>query len=219
VCVTSKWRYIYTYHSTRGRWCHPPIATVILSINKPGDITRPRSWCGSPINKVLCVLCKPISSKFFTHTARLPKIIPPLKISLEPTPSWTSPEPVLSLRPPWSLHAIVETSLEPPHRRSWPRSRPLYAPPSSPTSSQWHHHQARDAVDPTPSFLTLVEPSVHSSTFPDPKSWCQWPHRHRPQSRDTVDPWCPWGHVTPGFKIKTRCSSYVCLGSSCHTYG
>jgi hypothetical protein len=24
--------------------------------------------------------------------------------------------------------------------------------------------------------------------------------------------------VTPGFKIKTRCSSYVCLGSSCHTY-
>jgi hypothetical protein len=25
--------------------------------------------------------------------------------------------------------------------------------------------------------------------------------------------------VTPSFKIKTRCSSYVCLGSSCHTYG
>jgi hypothetical protein len=25
-------------------------------------------------------------------------------------------------------------------------------------------------------------------------------------------------HVTPGFKAKTRCSSYVCLGSSCHTY-
>jgi hypothetical protein len=25
--------------------------------------------------------------------------------------------------------------------------------------------------------------------------------------------------VTPGFKAKTRCSSYVCPGSSCHTYG
>jgi hypothetical protein len=25
--------------------------------------------------------------------------------------------------------------------------------------------------------------------------------------------------VTPGFKAKTRCSSYVCSGSSCHTYG
>jgi hypothetical protein len=25
--------------------------------------------------------------------------------------------------------------------------------------------------------------------------------------------------VTPGFKIKISCSSYVCLGSSCHTYG
>jgi hypothetical protein len=25
-------------------------------------------------------------------------------------------------------------------------------------------------------------------------------------------------HVTPGFKAKTRCSSYVCPGSSCHTY-
>jgi hypothetical protein len=25
--------------------------------------------------------------------------------------------------------------------------------------------------------------------------------------------------VTPGFKIKARCSSYVCPGSSCHTYG
>jgi hypothetical protein len=24
--------------------------------------------------------------------------------------------------------------------------------------------------------------------------------------------------VTPGFKAKTRCSSYVCLESSCHTY-
>jgi hypothetical protein len=25
--------------------------------------------------------------------------------------------------------------------------------------------------------------------------------------------------VTPGFKTKTRCSSYVCPRSSCHTYG
>jgi hypothetical protein len=24
--------------------------------------------------------------------------------------------------------------------------------------------------------------------------------------------------ITPGFKAKTRCSLYVCLGSSCHTY-
>jgi hypothetical protein len=29
----------------------------------------------------------------------------------------------------------------------------------------------------------------------------------------------PLGSVTPGFKTKTRCSSYVCPGSSCHTYG
>jgi hypothetical protein len=30
-----------------------------------------------------------------------------------------------------------------------------------------------------------------------------------------------WGpeDVTPGFKTKTRCSLYVCPGSSCHTYG
>jgi hypothetical protein len=26
-------------------------------------------------------------------------------------------------------------------------------------------------------------------------------------------------NVTPGFKAKTRCASYVCPGSSCHTYG
>jgi hypothetical protein len=25
-------------------------------------------------------------------------------------------------------------------------------------------------------------------------------------------------NVTPGFKAKTRCSSYVCLGTICHTY-
>ena len=28
-----------------------------------------------------------------------------------------------------------------------------------------------------------------------------------------------FGTVSPGFKAKTRCSSYVCPGSSCHTYG
>jgi hypothetical protein len=29
-----------------------------------------------------------------------------------------------------------------------------------------------------------------------------------------------WYHsVTPGFKAKTKCSSYVCLGTICHTYG
>jgi hypothetical protein len=27
-----------------------------------------------------------------------------------------------------------------------------------------------------------------------------------------------WMIVTPSFKIKTRCPSYVCPGSSCHTY-
>jgi hypothetical protein len=27
------------------------------------------------------------------------------------------------------------------------------------------------------------------------------------------------GSVTPGFKIKVRCLSYVYPGSSCHTYG
>jgi hypothetical protein len=26
-------------------------------------------------------------------------------------------------------------------------------------------------------------------------------------------------NITPGFKAKIRCSSYVCPGSSCHTYG
>jgi hypothetical protein len=25
--------------------------------------------------------------------------------------------------------------------------------------------------------------------------------------------------VTPSFEAKTRCSSYICPGSSCHTYG
>jgi hypothetical protein len=30
--------------------------------------------------------------------------------------------------------------------------------------------------------------------------------------------WAPPRDVTPSFKIKTRCSSYVCPGSSCHTY-
>jgi hypothetical protein len=30
---------------------------------------------------------------------------------------------------------------------------------------------------------------------------------------------CCFTSVTPDFKTKTRCSSYVCLGSSCHTYG
>jgi hypothetical protein len=28
-----------------------------------------------------------------------------------------------------------------------------------------------------------------------------------------------WTSVTPGFNIRTRCSSYVCTGSTCHTYG
>jgi hypothetical protein len=35
----------------------------------------------------------------------------------------------------------------------------------------------------------------------------------------TVEPWWWKTLVTPGFKAKTRCSSYVCPGSSFHTYG
>jgi hypothetical protein len=30
---------------------------------------------------------------------------------------------------------------------------------------------------------------------------------------------CTWALSHPVFKAKTRCSSYVCPGSSCHTYG
>jgi hypothetical protein len=39
------------------------------------------------------------------------------------------------------------------------------------------------------------------------------PHRSSPATAFTTVA------VTPGFKAKTRCSSYVCPGSGCHTYG
>jgi hypothetical protein len=44
-------------------------------------------------------------------------------------------------------------------------------------------------------------------------TWVQSAVRRRSQH------WPGGDGVTPGFKAKTRCSSYVCLGSSCHTYG
>jgi hypothetical protein len=45
----------------------------------------------------------------------------------------------------------------------------------------------------------------------------------RPRRRGTMAIGCGWRvlerhGVTPGFKAKTRCSSYVCPGSSCNTY-
>jgi hypothetical protein len=50
----------------------------------------------------------------------------PLKIYMEPLPLLTSPvEPMPSLSPPWSLHAIIDSSPEPPRCCSWPRSSPF----------------------------------------------------------------------------------------------
>jgi hypothetical protein len=49
----------------------------------------------------------------------------PSKIFLEPTPSSTSSELVSSLSPPWSLHAVVESSPESPRCCSRPQLSPF----------------------------------------------------------------------------------------------
>jgi hypothetical protein len=89
---------------------------------------------------------------------------------------------------------------------------------------------------------------VHGLVLADrkgqPKAWpidLAWPAEQPSQWPDDAEAWCglptclanglvvQWycvaqplasgGNVTSSFKAKTRCSSYICLGSSCHTYG
>jgi hypothetical protein len=52
---------------------------------------------------------------------------------------------------------------------------------------------------------TRVQVSVRAGGLPR-ATGCRAPHAHGKKC------------VTPGFKAKTRCSSHVCSGSSCHTY-
>jgi hypothetical protein len=74
--------------------------------------------------------------------------------TLIPTTSSTSPEPVPSSSPPWSLYAIVKSSTEPPRRRSRPRLSPFT-----------HHHLPR--LEPvTPSIIQA--PSQTCDAVPEP---------------------------------------------------
>jgi hypothetical protein len=112
----------------------------------------------------------------------------PLKISLEPTPSSTSLEPVLSSSPP----RASALSLSPPRTLRFiilDHGRGSYAPPSSPT-------RAGDAVDhaglipkpamPFPSPQQHRPPWAHDVVHPVPflSLWRRYPHR--PQARSAI---------------------------------
>jgi hypothetical protein len=109
-----------------------------------------------------------------------------LKISLEPGPSSTSPEPKPSSSPPWSLHAIIESSPEPLHRRYPPRSSPFT-----------HHHLPRpESVMPSTTQAPSPSPRRHSQThnnivLPEPMTLCT---RRHSRAHDVVDPRRPWAH-------------------------
>jgi hypothetical protein len=80
----------------------------------------------------------------------------PPKISLEPATSSTSPEPMPSLTPPWSLRPLIESSQQPPHRRSQPRSSPF----TSRHQPRSRRPQAHDVI---------LEPTT---TLSSPSPWC-----------------------------------------------
>jgi hypothetical protein len=144
-------------------WWQRSVATVILSSNGPDGVTYARCYCGSLIKNHCAAFVNP-NPRRLSLTSSDYQNFPP-KISLELAPSSTSPEPVPSLSPPQSLHTIVESSLESPHHRSRPRSRPLHAAIFL-DLSWWSrrprrpHPQARDAVP---------EPATMSSS---PSPWC-----------------------------------------------
>jgi hypothetical protein len=66
----------------------------------------------------------------------------------------------------------------------------------------------------------LVKSGCYTSLAP-----ARWAGRSRLEAQPERVKWpwwlACWGAVTvtPSFKAKTRCSSYVCSGSSCHTHG
>jgi hypothetical protein len=101
------------------------------------------------------------------------------KISLEPAPSSTSPEPTPSSSPHWSLRVIIESALEPLRHRqtllkastlSFPTMvKPLYALPSSLT-------RVGDAVN---HIGAIPKPAM---PFPSPQ------HCHPPWARDVLHP-------------------------------
>jgi hypothetical protein len=110
----------------------------------------------------------------------------PPKFSLKPTMSSTSPEPVLSSSPPWSLCAIIESTPEPLRRRSRPRSSPFM-----------HRHLPRlESV--MPSTTQVLSPNLrccswtHNNIFlPEPTTLCTWCHS---RACDTVDQRRPQAH-------------------------
>jgi hypothetical protein len=154
---------------------------VILSSSGPNDVTYACCYFGSPINKLLHDHCKPYFIEVFTHAVRLPKF------SAEIFPRARA---IVDLP---GARTVVESAIEPPHRHSRPRSRPLYAPPSSstragdtvnhagaipkpampfPSSQQRLPPQAREVVHPVP----FLSPRCHRPAS-SPCLQCCHPHR------------------------------------------
>jgi hypothetical protein len=147
---------------------------VILSSNNPTDITNAHCCCGSPINKLLCGLCKTKSPDAFTHAVRLPKF--PAKSSLEPAPSSSAPR---------SLRAIIMSSQEPTRcRRVFLRA----AAPSFPTMVE--------SLYTLSSSLTKVGDAIdHTGSIPKPTTLFLSPQQcHHPRVYDAVDPHRPKAH-------------------------
>jgi hypothetical protein len=170
---------------------------MILSSNEPIDVTNTRCYCGSPINKSLCDLCKPYSLEPFTDAVRLPKFHTenfPRAHTVVDLPGAcavvkSSPEPLRHHRVLLGAGDAVDqagaipkpTTLFPsPQQRRPPRARDAVHP---------HCSQAHDAVDPCHpwacSTVVLPEPAkpslprcprAHDTVEPAPSLIPQWHH-------------------------------------------
>jgi hypothetical protein len=109
--------------------------------------------------------------------------VPP-KISLEPAPLSTSPELVPSSSLPRILHAVVESSPEPQHYHSQPRSRPLHAA-IFPDPSRW----CRSPRRPCPQTRDAIPEPATTSSSPSPR--CCAPCV-------VLEPATPMTHAFPG---------------------
>jgi hypothetical protein len=126
----------------------------------------------------------------------------PPKIFLEPTPLSTSLEYAPSSSPPRSLHAVIESSPEPPRRRFRPRSSPFMC----------RHLPRPEPV--TPSTTQASSPSLrcHSQAcntvvLPELMTMCT-PRRSR--AHDAINPCRPWAHNAAVLPEPVMSSSLRC---------
>jgi hypothetical protein len=138
---------------------------VILSNNDPIDVTDAHCYCGSPINKLSCDLCKPQSSEVFTYAIRLPKFPAKNFLGARTIMTFLKPEP--SSSPPWSLHDVIESSSETPCHHSRPRLSPLtrrHLPRPEPMRPSTMH-----ALSPSPQRRSR---SCNNVVLPKPMTLC-----------------------------------------------